>query len=267
MCPNCGRLVDVREPRCPFCGQWQPGMFGYATPVARLLGGRLDLTAGIIGVSAVLYVVSLILDPRGLFAGGMMNLLAPTSRALWQLGMTGGLAWQQHWWWTVLTATFLHGGLIHILFNMFAVQRYLPMVVELFGTARAFVLYMVAGAAGFLLSNIVAGSSTIGASCAIFGLLAALIVYGRRTGQMAVTAQLGQLALVMFLFGFFMPNVNNWGHAGGFVGGYVTAELMMASVHKREGPGDVVLAGALALATVAGLALSFVKVTAILLGR
>lgn len=267
VCPNCEKLVDVREPKCPFCGQWQPGMFGYATPVARLLGGRLDLTAGIIGVSAVLYVVSLILDPRGLFAGGMMNLLAPTSRALWQLGMTGGLAWQQHWWWTVLTATFLHGGLIHILFNMFAVQRYLPMVAELFGTARAFVLYMVAGAAGFLLSNIVAGSSTIGASCAIFGLLAALIVYGRRTGQMAVTAQLGQLALVMFLFGFFMPNVNNWGHAGGFVGGYVTAELMMASVHRREGPGDIVLAGALALATVAGLALSFVKVTAILLGH
>jgi rhomboid protease GluP len=266
VCPNCGRLVDVREEKCPYCGQWRPGMFGYATPIARFLGGRLDLGTGIIGVTAALYVVSLALDPGAAFGGGLMNLLSPGSRALYQLGMTGGVAWDLRWWWTLLTATFLHGSLLHILFNMFAVQRYLPLVADLFGNARAFSLYLLSGVGGFLLSNLVTGNPTIGASCSIFGLLAALIVYGRRTGQMAVTAQLGQLAFVMFLFGFFMPNVNNWGHAGGFVGGYLAAEVMMASVQKREGPAELLLAGALLLATAAGFVLSFVKVTTILMG-
>lgn len=267
MCPNCGRLVDVREQKCPFCGQWQPGMFGFATPVARLLGGRLDLAAGVIGATVVLYVLSLVLQPGAIFEGGLLNLLSPGTRALYQLGMTGGVAWDQHWWWTMLTASFLHGSLIHILFNMFAVQRYLPLAAELFGTARAFSLYMLSGVGGFLLSNVVAGTPTIGASCSIFGLLGGLIAYGRRTGQTAVTGQLLQFAVVMFLYGFFMPNINNWGHAGGFVGGYLVGEAMMTSVNKREGPGDLLLAGALLLATVAGIALSFFRVTSILMAR
>lgn len=270
VCPNCERLVDVREPRCPYCGQWQPGMFGFATPVARLLGGRLDLTRGIVVASVVMYVVSLLLDLRGLFSGGMTNLLGPTGPALWQLGMTGGVAWQQHWWWTLLTATFLHGGLLHILFNMFVIWRYLPILIELFGTARAFVLYMLSGAVGFLLSNLVSGAPTIGASCSVFGIFGALVVYGRRTGQMSAAADMGRFALVMFIASFIMgigQRVNNWGHAGGFIGGYLVAELLMSSAHKREGPAELLLAGALLLATVAGVALSFVKVTSALMGR
>lgn len=267
VCPNCGRLVDVREDKCPFCGQWRPGMFGYATPIARLLGGRLDLTAGVIAASVGLYVLSLVLQPGAIFSGGLMNLLGPGTRALYQLGMTGGVAWDQQWWWTLLTASFLHGSLIHILFNLFAVQRYLPLVADLFGTGRAFTLYMLSGVAGFLLSNVVSGAPTIGASCSIFGLLGALIAYGRRTGQHAVTGQLVQLAAVMFLYGFFMPNINNWGHAGGFAGGYVAAEAMMPGLNKREGPADLLLAGALLLATAGGVVLSFVKVTSILLAR
>ena len=264
VCPSCGKLVDVREPRCPFCGAWRPGMFGYATPIARWLGGGLDLTAGIVGACAVLYVFSLVLDLPAVLHGGLMNLLGPGDRALYQLGMTGGAAWRMRWWWTLLTATFLHGGILHILFNMFAVRYYMPSVLHLYGAARSFTLYMLSGATGFLLSNVVSGAPTIGASCSIFGLLAALVVYGRRTGQHAVSGQLLQLAGIMFLFGFFMPSVNNWGHAGGFIGGWIVAELMVPAVGHRDGPLDVVLASALAIATVGGVVASFVNVTAIL---
>jgi rhomboid protease GluP len=70
---------------------------------------------------------------------------------------------------------------------------------------------------------------TVGASGAIFGLLGAMVAYGRSRGGafgVAVLRQYGQWALILFIFGFFMSGVNNWGHAGGFVGGYLAALVM-----------------------------------------
>jgi rhomboid protease GluP len=67
---------------------------------------------------------------------------------------------------------------------------------------------------------------TVGASGAVFGLLGAMVAYGRTRGGtfgLAVLRQYGQWAVLMFILGFFMAGVNNWGHAGGFVGGYLAA--------------------------------------------
>lgn len=229
VCPNCGRLVDVSEPACPYCGHAAPGMFGYGPALQRVFG-NFDLSVAVIGSCVVLYVLSLIIDLRGIFRmSGFFDFLAPTSQALVELGMTGGFALARGWWWTLLTAIFLHGSLLHLLFNMVITRQYLPHVVELYGVARAWVIFVVAGVIGFLLSNLAAGVPTIGASGAIFGLLAALIVYGRRTRQHAVTQQLWMSAGVMFLFGFLMQGVNNWAHAGGFAGGFVAAEALSFS--------------------------------------
>jgi len=73
--------------------------------------------------------VSLAIQPDAMLSGGgLMSFLSPGSRALYQLGMTGGVAWQQHWWWTLFTATYLHGGLLHIAFNMLSLYRLMPTV-------------------------------------------------------------------------------------------------------------------------------------------
>ena len=161
-------------------------------------------------------------------------------------------------WWTVCTAVFLHGSILHILFNMVIMRRYLPMVADLYGNARAFVIFMAAGVLGFVVSNLLTGHPTIGASGAIFGLLGALISYGRRTGQSQGTQQLLTSAIVMFAFSFFMSTgVNNWAHAGGFAGGYLAAELM-PTTHRREGPVLIALAGGVALVTLAGVVLSII---------
>jgi rhomboid protease GluP len=181
--------------------------------------------------------------------------------------MTGGFAMQQGRWWTVLTAVFLHGSLLHLLFNMVITRQYLPHVVELYGSARAWVIFVVAGIVGFAVSNLARGVPTIGASGAIFGLLAALIVYGRRTRQHAVTQQLWMSAGMMFLFGFLMPAVNNWAHAGGFAGGWVAAEAMQFSHVRREGVGIMLLALLLLAVTAVGFCLSFWTVTQILINR
>jgi len=180
--------------------------------------------------------------------------------------MTGGAAWDQGWWWTLLTAIYLHGGLLHIFFNVMWIRNLGPPAVEAYGTARAFLIFSFAGAAGFLVSNLAAGTPSIGASGSIFGLLAALIVYGRKRGSSMLTAQLWQWALIMFVMGFLMSGVNNWAHAGGFAGGWIAAEAMPFSADRREGRLAQFAALLLIALTAVGFVLSFVNVTRILMG-
>lgn len=266
ICPRCGKLIGVGEERCPFCGAWRPGLYGYAPAMQRLFGSRLDIIPLIVATCIVLYVAALVLQPEAIFRpSGLFSILSPGSRALYQLGMTGGVAWREGWWWTLLTAIYLHGGVLHIFFNVLWIRNLGPPVGEVYGPARGFVIFSISGALGFLVSNAISGVPSIGASGSIFGLLAALIVYGRRTGSSMLTAQLWQWAIIMFVFGFLMPGINNWAHAGGFVGGWATAEAMRTGSERRESPLIQVLALALIAATLVGFVLSFVRVTTILI--
>lgn len=265
ICPECGKLIGVGEQKCPFCGAWRPGLYGWTPAMQRLFGARLDLINLIVVACVGLYIASLVIQPEAIFRiGGLFSILSPGQRALYQLGMTGGYAWREGWWWTVLTAIYLHGGILHIFFNVMWIRNLGPMVTDVYGPARAFVIFSLAGAAGFLVSNMMSPSSSIGASGSIFGLLAALIVYGRKRGGTEMTIQLWQWAALMFVMGFVMSGVNNWAHAGGFAGGWVTAEAMRFS-EKRESRGVQLLALGLLGMTAVGFVLSFVKVTGILL--
>lgn len=275
VCADCGKLVGVNEPRCPYCGAWRPGLFGWGPVIRNVVGQRLDLISLILGACITLYAVALLLEPDAIFAGGgLFSLLAPGSRALYQLGMTGGVAWEQGWWWTLLTANYLHGGVLHILFNMMWIRNLGPAASEVYGPARTFVLFNAAGAAGFLVSNLMTSmasplafaSPTIGASGGIFGLLAALIVYGRKRGGRALETQLWQWAILLFVFGFIMRGVNNWAHGAGFAGGWVAAHLMGFIDEQRESSSMLIASLALIVLTAAGIVLSFVKVTGLLLG-
>lgn len=275
VCADCGKLVGVNEPRCPYCGAWRPGLFGWGPVIRNVVGQRLDLVSLILGTCITLYAVALLLEPDAIFAGGgLFSLLAPGSRALYQLGMTGGVAWEQGWWWTLLTANYLHGGVLHILFNMMWIRNLGPAASEVYGPARTFVLFNAAGAAGFLVSNLMTSmasplafaSPTIGASGGIFGLLAALIVYGRKRGGRALETQLWQWAILLFVFGFIMRGVNNWAHGAGFAGGWVAAHLMGFIDEQRESSSMLIASLALIVLTAAGVVLSFVKVTGLLLG-
>ena len=231
------------------------------------MGGRLDLFNVIAGACVTLYALALILQPEAIFqAGGLMSILSPGGRALWQLGMTGGLAWDQGWWWTIFTAMYLHGSLLHIVFNVMWIRNLGPGVAEVYGPGRAFLLFNIAGAGSFLASNVMSGVPTIGASGSIFGLLAALIVYGRRRGSSVITRQLWQWVIILGVFGYIMPGINNWAHAGGFAGGWIAGQLMGLSDEHRESAGVIILALSLIALTFIGIGLSFVSVTGALLG-
>lgn len=266
VCAQCNQLVGVNEETCPFCGAWRPGLFGWAPVLRSVIGTRLDQITLIVGATVTLYVLALLLQPEAIMeASGFLSILSPGGRALYQLGMTGGVAWELGWWWTLLTAIYLHGGLLHIFFNVMWIRNLGPVASDAYGPARAFVLFNISGAAGFLVSNTMSGAPTIGASGAIFGLLAALIVYGQKRGQSMLTQQLWKWAIILGIFGFVMPSVNNWAHGGGFVGGWLAAQFMGFSDEHRESTSVMLTSLVLILLTAVGFVLSFFNVTGILL--
>jgi len=230
VCPNCGRLVSANAAECMHCGKKNPGLWGFGPALKRFFGGFSDIISQITVACVFLYVLALLLQPMAIFQSrGIFDLLGPDMRALDKLGMTGTYAVSQGRWWTIVTAIYLHGSLLHILFNMLWIRQLGHTVLELFGSARTFLIFTIAGAAGFVISNLVGIPFTVGASGSIFGLLGALVYYGRKRGGyfgMAVYRQVGTWAIVLFLFGFFMSTVNNFAHAGGFIGGYLAAMLL-----------------------------------------
>ena len=268
ICPHCGKLISVSEEQCPFCGTRNPSLFGYAPAVQRLFGRRLDVVPLISTTCIALYVASLFLQPEAIFQmQSPFSILSPGDVALRQLGMTSGQFMSAGWWWTLFTANYLHGGLLHIFFNVLWIRNVGPSVEDLYGPARLFILFTLSGVIGFLISNVATGHETVGASASIFGLFAAMIVYGRRTGQQQMTQQIWQWAIIIFVMGFFMRHTNNWAHFGGFAGGWVVAEMMRFQEEKRETLPVQLFALVLLLVTVAGFVLSFWKVTSILLRR
>jgi len=222
VCVSCGHLVGVRDERCYNCGRWNPGLWGWA-PVLRRLGQDLGFVQLVTLGCSGLFVATLIASGGGLQGGGgLLGILSPSSLSLFLFGASGSLpVFQAHRWWTVLSAGWLHGGLLHILFNVLWIRQLGPAVAEFYGAGRMVIIYTVAGICGFTLSSFAGVQLTVGASASIFGLLGALVYYGRRTGSKIVHREALQYAVVLFFFGFIMTGVDNYAHAGGFVGGFL----------------------------------------------
>ena len=270
VCPSCGSLVGVNDDRCYTCGRVKPGMWGFA-PVLRRLGSDLGFVPLVIGVSSVLYMLSLALSgPSALQVRGLFNILSPSVNALVFFGASGAApVFVYGYWWTVLSATWLHGSLLHIVFNMMWVRDIGPSTADVVGPGRTIIIYVVSGACGFLFSSFagmyippihllfvtIAGApTTIGASASIFGLLGALLHYGRKSGSSLIHGQAKQWALILFIYGLVMPGVDNYAHAGGFIGGYVTSAFF--NPLTREKGDHLLVAGLCLLATFAAIAMS-----------
>jgi rhomboid protease GluP len=161
--------------------------------------------------------------------------LSPISVALRILGASGASpVFEFGWWWTVLTAGWLHGGILHIFFNILWIRQLGPEIANLYGAGRMVIIYTVAGIVGFALSTVMGlfpipffgAGLTVGASASIFGFLGALVHYGRRTGSSHVGHAGLQYALFMGIMGFVFPGVDNAAHLGGFLGGYLASMIM-----------------------------------------
>jgi rhomboid protease GluP len=259
LCPSCGRLTRADAPECLICGRRRPGMWGFNDVFRRLF--RTGSPTQIITIACItLYVLSLVIDPAGaLRPRGPFEIFSPSGTALRALGMTGTGPWLQGQWWTLFTSIYLHGGLLHILFNVLWIRQLGPAVEELYGPARFFVIFTVSGMLGFVVSDMVGVSFTVGASGSIFGLLGAMVAFGRRRGGAfgaMVLRQYGQWAILLFVLGFFMSGVNNLAHAGGFVGGLAAGLVLSLAERRAETTFDHLLAGSLIVVTAASFGLA-----------
>jgi len=258
--------VGVRDERCFSCGARNPALFGFA-PALRRLGGEQAFPNLILAGCGALYVVSLLLS-RGGGGGGLFGLLSPSWPALFLLGGSGAEpVFLYGRWWTVLSACWLHGGLLHIGFNMLWVRDLAPGVARLYGSGRLVIIYLVSGIGGFLLTSAVGyffpglpllhgGIRTIGASAPLFGLFGALICYGQRSGQSHLRQMVWGWVVAGVIFGFLFPAIDNWAHAGGFVTGWLTARWL-DPLHDEK-PVHVLIALVGLVASLAAVALSVV---------
>lgn len=264
LCPSCGKLVGVNDEVCWNCGRRNPGMWGL-TSVFRKLGQDMGFVQTVIVGTAFLYIAMLVVDPSGIRMGSLFSIGSPSPESLFRFGAAGRVpVWIYHRWWTVLSAGWLHAGLLHIGFNLYWIRILAPEAAELYGAGRMVVIYTVSSIVGFFVSSSVGlllpflggAALTVGASAPILGLLGALVHYGRRTGSSIVGRQAWSYALFMIVFGFLMRGVDNWAHLGGFAGGYLAS--MMVDPRRPERGNDLMLALVCLLLTAASIVASLV---------
>jgi rhomboid protease GluP len=244
VCTSCGRLVGVNDEVCYNCGRRNPGLWGFG-PLLRKLGNDLGFVPLVMWGSTGLYVAMLLMSGSGIRMDGVFSFLAPSTMSLFLFGASGGMpVFRYDRWWTVLSAGWLHSGILHILFNMMWVRQLGPVCAELYGAGRMVIIYTVAGVVGFAASSvawlifggipILGGAGfTVGASAPIFGLLGAIVLYGQRSGSSMARREGLQYALTLGLFGLIMPGIDNWAHAGGFAGGWLMAKILDPLTSER----------------------------------
>ncbi|HEX3553412.1 MAG TPA: rhomboid family intramembrane serine protease [Thermoanaerobaculia bacterium] len=231
LCPSCGKLVGVNDEVCLNCGRKRPGMWGL-TSVVRSLGRDAGFFQLVIAGNAFLYLAMLAVDPQHIQMGGLFSFGGPSQESLIRFGASG--AWPVFGlgrWWTVLSAGWLHAGLLHIGFNLYWIRILAPETAELYGPGRMVMLYTAASIGGFAASSLMqqlgwGGLVTVGASAPILGLLGAMVAYGRRTGSSVVGRTAWSYAIYMIVFGFLMRGVDNAAHIGGFAGGFLAGYLL-----------------------------------------
>lgn len=142
-------------------------------------------------------------------------------------------------WWRLFTSMFLHGSLLHLAFNMFALWQVGRLVERIFGSLRFAWLYLLAGLAGSLASVLWNSHvNSVGASGAIFGIIGGLLAFiGRENSGVPPTVvgdlrgSIGPFLLFNLSAGFLYPHTDNAAHIGGLVGGYLAGHLLARSLH------------------------------------
>ena len=273
LCRSCGGLTGVSDETCFHCGAKNPGLFGFAAGL-RNVGADLGFGPLILSICALAYGLSLALDPSGIGFQGL-NVFSPSLEASLRMGASGIYpVWQDGRWWTVLSAGWLHGSLIHIFFNLYWVRILVPQVAELYGPGRTVIIYTLGSIAGFVMSSSAPvailwvapflrgplsvfpgyGMFTLGASAALMGLWGALLTYGQRTGSSSLRQWAWRNVVYFMLFGLMVRGVDNWAHLGGLLGGWLVARLL--DPLKSERTNHVVIAILCLVASAASIAAS-----------
>jgi rhomboid protease GluP len=207
MCPHCRAFINTSDRVCPYCNE----------PVAprsvERSGSGGGFLAGLTPKAGYLTILILLIN-TGLYLASRYNEDIVTQ------GVSHPIIFRGEWY-RLVTAGFLHGGLLHILMNSWVLFDLGAQVEEIFGGARMLVIYFVATITGFLVSAFI-GHVSLGASAALFGLVGAMIAVGTRyrggIGDM-IRAVYVRYLIYLLIFSL-LPGVDMAAHIGGLVGGF-----------------------------------------------
>lgn len=135
----------------------------------------------------------------------------------------------------LLSCIFMHGGIIHLLCNMYCLYVIGPQVESFFGKIKYIVIYLLSGIIGSLMSLSITNSISLGASGAIFGLLGSILYFGyhyRVYLSQAIKSQIIPIIVLNLFLGFMLNGVDNAAHIGGLIGGVLVS--MMAGVKYKS---------------------------------
>ncbi len=268
ICPACGALVGISATRCHECGtSLRFSLVALSKKLSGVFGeSETPVTSALLVANILMLGVSVVLTMQAGEAGGLHTLFGMSGEASYRLGASHPYGiFVQHQWWRLVTAMFLHGGLIHIGFNMMSLLQLGPALEELYGSARYFSLYVVTGAFGFLVSAYT-GHFSLGASGALLGLVGAMLaVTTKRGGAFMRDLQSRLITSVVILFvigqwgGF---GIDNTAHIAGFAAGFVFGKIYadrqpMNSRERQRAQALGWLAGVVVLASFVMMLLHF----------
>lgn len=227
MCPQCRAFITTDDKVCPYCDtkvgpraverREAVGAVGGLIPHARFT------TTLILLINSGLYIATVIASMNN----GRGGFLDPDGQTLVNFGAMFAPYIHAGQWWRLITAGFLHGGLIHILMNSWVLFDLGAQTEEFFGTSRMIVIYFAATVAGFYASAHWATLS-VGASAGLFGLIGAMIAFGiheRSSYGSALRSFYVRWAVYGLALGFLIPNVDMAAHLGGLAAGFAIGFL------------------------------------------
>ena len=251
MCPNCRAFVTTNDRVCPYCEVQLGSRAVDRRNPGEILGGLIPharfTTILILVINTILFLAQTLNPNSGLDEWGA-SLPAPMMHGQW---------------WRLITAGFLHGGILHILMNSWVLFDLGAEVEQLYGTSRLIVFYFVSTVTGFWTSSHLGFHPSVGSSAGIFGLIGAMLAFGV-TDRSSLGATVKAFYMRWLIYGVvmsFIPGVDFWAHGGGLAGGFVagwlastpTARLMWKEplIRALAGVCLVITAGAFAMLYVA----------------
>jgi rhomboid protease GluP len=198
----------------------------FYVPMAKPMASR-----AILGVLLAMFFVQVIYAI--VRYGSWMTFTGSDIRALVDLGAKVNPYIAQGEVWRLFTATLLHDGIIHLMFNLYALFALGPMLEAYIGPRRFLIIYVLGGLFGSLLSYAFSQSISVGASGAIFGIIGATTVYFFRYRNnfgaqgRAILQNMIVVIVINLIFGLGAGYIDNWGHIGGLLGGALVAIGLM----------------------------------------
>jgi rhomboid protease GluP len=230
LCPACNALVGINATRCHECGaSLRFSLVALSKKFSALFGEQeTPVTSALLVANILMFGISWVAMASETGGGGFKILWGMGGETVYRLGASHPYPiFYEHQWWRLATAMFLHGGLIHIGFNMMSLMQLGPALEELYGSARYFFIYMFTGMFGFLVSAAFQHFS-LGASGGLLGLVGVMLAITTKRGgayMRDLRSRLITSVAILFVLGFSGVGIDNYAHFAGLAAGFGLGKL------------------------------------------